>query len=124
MSDQDMHKRFEDIFGNNTDPDDSISPEVARRAANMKPNRLVKVREYDPEYGWITEYVAENELVDAPAKPAKKTITKLAAKSTYQSFPKSWQPQTIWGNFLINWKSTCNRNETSLVEAIANSIIL
>jgi len=93
MNDQgETHKRFEDIFGNNTDPDDGITPEVARRAANMKPNRLVKVRMYDPEDGWITEYVAENELVVAPAKPAKKTITKPAAKSTYQSFPKSWQP--------------------------------
>lgn len=47
-----IHHRFDDIFGgNNDDPDDGISPEVAKAASNRRESHTEYIEIFEPETG-------------------------------------------------------------------------
>ena len=77
------HSKFNDIFGDEPQTGDDVSPEAARRASQMKPTPTVTVTSYDTELGYITETVPESD-VDGPQgynAPARVSVRQAAASA-------------------------------------------
>lgn len=82
------HSRFDDIFGGQN-ADEDVSLENALAASKMQPKKTKKVRYYDPEEGWIEDYVTVD--VTYVTKPG-------SLREVVEQYGETF-PETI----IVNW---------------------